>query len=541
MREEDYLNNLVKQLETLKPSQLRQFLVEVGDEEIIDKIVKILEVRKSNRDKDKATSSLADFIVYNNPKYDMNWHHKVTCDAIDDFLDPEDETEILILQAPPRTGKSEIVGRSLPAYVLGKNPDHEIVYASYGASLSKRMNRDVQRIISSDKYKEIFPKTTLKSKTNESLGKDEYARTSEFFEIVGHKGSLKSVGVGGALTGSGYNLGICDDLLKDMKQASSPTYLHSLYEWYNSVFYTRRAPNAKIILMFTRWSEDDVIGKVIEQAKAEGIKIKILSFPMLFEGDEENDNPLDLRTDKGEPLWANRFNKSFCLKTKKSVGTKVWTSLYQQRPTPMGGNIVKAKWFKYYTAIPNFERIETSWDFTFKDSKTSDYVVGGVWGVLGARRYLLHIVRDKMSFTKALTEMSIVANMYRDCTKIIVEAKANGEAIIDVVQDKIMGVVPYNPSSSKEARANAAAPTIEAGNIYLPDPLVYPQYKDLVDHYVREWTSFPNGKNDDCVDMTSQLLLCGDSQSTFLDQLAGEAVGDDSQYLDKIKELMGWN
>jgi predicted phage terminase large subunit-like protein len=535
------INKLVDELESLNPDQLRQFLIEIGDPNIIDQIIKILEIRNERKTKLTATSSLADFVLHTEKDYDMNWHHKIICDAIDDFLDPDDETEILILQAPPRTGKTNIVGRSLPAYVLGKRPDTEIVYTSYGASLSKKINRDVQRIMTSDKYREIFPDSKLKSKAIKDDIKDQYSRTSEFFEVVGKKGSLRSVGVGGGLTGSGFNLGISDDLIKDMKQAMSPSYLAALWDWYTSVFYTRRAPKAKIILMFTRWSEDDVIGRVLDQAKKEGIKIKILSFPMLFEVDYPYPNDLDLRSEQGEPLWENRFNAEFCEKTKKSVGTKVWNSLYQQRPTPAGGSVVKRKWFKYYKEKPQFDRIETSWDFTFSDSKKSDYVAGGVWGIAGANRYLLHIVRDQMAFTKTVAEMVKVADRFRDCTKIIVEAKANGPAIIDTLSGKIMGIIPFIPTSSKEARATAVAPLIEAGNIWLPDPLYYPEYKDLVDIFVTEWASFPNGKTDDLVDMTSQFLLNTNNQNSWLDQLASEEQSSDYEYLDKIKQLMGWS
>ena len=166
-------------------------------------------------EKEKATSTLKDFILYREDDYEMNWHHEVICDAIDDFLRPDNPKEILILEAGPRTGKSQIVSRNLPAYYLGKNPDKSVVFATYASDLAKKMNRDVQRIIDSPVYSAVFPNTNLNSSNVRSTAKGNYVRTTDMFEIVGHAGSYKSVGVGGPLTGFGYNVGIIDDIIKD--------------------------------------------------------------------------------------------------------------------------------------------------------------------------------------------------------------------------------------------------------------------------------------------------------------------------------------
>jgi predicted phage terminase large subunit-like protein len=536
--------DVLKELKRLNTRQLREFIQEVGDPQIIDQINIIIQLRKQRARKKRATSALIDFIKYTKTDYETNWHHQIICDTLDEFLDPESGLDRLIIEAPPRSGKSEICTRRFPAYALGKYPDLNIIMASYAMSLAKKLNRDVQRIIDDKKYLEIFPDTRLISK---ELSRDEmkstYARTSEFFEIVNRRGSLRAAGVGTGITGEGAGLLIIDDPIKDWEEAMSTAYKERLWDWYTSTAYTRLSKNGKILIIQTRWAEDDLIGKVLAKSKSEpdADKFTVISFPMEFDEDHPYIHPLDPRVDEGEILWPSFMSEKKVISTKKTVGSKVWASLYQQRPAPKEGNVVKASWFRYYRVMPKVDTITQSWDFTFTATKKSDYVVGGVWGNVGADKYLLHGVRDKLSFTQCVAEMTKVANMFRDTNKIIVEEKANGPAIIDTLRSKIAGIVGFTPTSSKESRANAVAPQIQAGNIWLPDPLSFPEHKEFVENFVKEWTTFPNASHDDCVDMTSQFLLDTNGQNAWLDKLAKEDFAEDAEYLDKIMEMMNWN
>jgi hypothetical protein len=144
--------------------------------------------------------------------------------------------------AQPRSGKSELVSRRLPAYILGRDPDATIIAASYGADLARRMNRDVQRIIDTPEYQRLFPDTQLWGKNVRSVADGSYLRNSDLFEVVGHRGFYMSVGVGGALTGMGSKYMVLDDPVKNRKEANSATYRQSVWEWYTSTFYTRLAP-----------------------------------------------------------------------------------------------------------------------------------------------------------------------------------------------------------------------------------------------------------------------------------------------------------
>jgi hypothetical protein len=190
---------------------------------------------------------LLDFTTYTYPAYEVNWHHQLICSLLDDFATKSDQR--LMVFAQPRSGKSELVSRRLPAYILGRDPDAWIIAASYGAELARSMNRDVQRIMDGDEYRRLFPATQLWGKNVRSMADGSYLRNSDMFEVVGRRGFYLGVGVGGSLTGRGAKYMILDDPVKNRKEANSPTYRQAVWEWYTSTFYTRLAPGGNILLI----------------------------------------------------------------------------------------------------------------------------------------------------------------------------------------------------------------------------------------------------------------------------------------------------
>ena len=169
-----------------------------------------------------ARQSLAAFTLFTYPSYLMGWAHQEICDTLDKFLDDvaAKKSPRLIITMPPRSGKSEIVSRRFPAYALGRFPDLQIIATSYGADLTQRFNRDVQRIIDDDAYREVFPDTTLSGK---GRSEGSYIRTADLFEVVGHRGAYRSTGVGGGITGQGADILIIDDPVIDRASANSLT------------------------------------------------------------------------------------------------------------------------------------------------------------------------------------------------------------------------------------------------------------------------------------------------------------------------------
>lgn len=206
---------------------------------------------------------------------------------------------------------------------------------------------------------------------------------------------------------------------------------------------------------------------------------------------------------KGEALHPERYPLEELLRIKSDVGSRDWEALYQQRPTIDGGAVFKEEWIKYWTTLPNsFDTMIISWDMTFKGADTNDYVVGQVWGRKGSECYFIDQVRKHMTFTEALQAFIDLSNKYPRALKKLVEDKANGPAVIDVLKKHVQGIVPIIPKESKVARAYAVTPMWEAGNVYIPSPLIAPWVKD----YKTELTNFPVVAHDDQVDATTQAL-----------------------------------
>ena len=155
---------------------------------------------KSNPRAELARRNLLDFVVYNKPDYQVNWHHKLLCHYLDRFV--RGEITRLMVFMPPQHGKSELVSRQLPAFILGRQPKTKIVLASYSADLASSFNRDCQRIMDGDAYRDVFPDTQLNSSNVVTIAKGNWLRNSDIFEVVGHGGFLKTTGVGGSLTGT---------------------------------------------------------------------------------------------------------------------------------------------------------------------------------------------------------------------------------------------------------------------------------------------------------------------------------------------------
>jgi predicted phage terminase large subunit-like protein len=375
-----------------------------------------------------------------------------------------------------------------------------IIAASYSADLASRMNRDVQRIMEDEPYAELFPATKLAK-----LGDRGAVRTSDMFDVVGHNGVYRSAGVGGGITGLGCQIAVLDDVIKDRASADSATVLQSVFDWYTSTLYTRLAPGGGIIIMNTRWSTQDLSGRLLEaQAKGEGDEWRVVNFPAIAEQDEEHRK-------KGEALHPERYPLEALERIKQAIGTRDWEALYQQHPVPDGGAIFKDEWLQR-TWLPKdlparFDAVIMSWDLSFKGGDASDFVVGQLVGRHGADCYILDQERGRWSFTETAAKVKELAERARArfpriAPRILIEDKANGPAVIDALKREVSGIIPVEPDGSKEARAHAVTALFEAGNVLLPDRSLAP----WVDEYRLELTRFPSGAHDDQVDATTQAL-----------------------------------
>jgi predicted phage terminase large subunit-like protein len=443
-----------------------------------------------------ARTRLWDFVKYNHDGYDGKWFHKLICDEVQCLL--TGSTERLMIFVPPQHGKSEIVSRMFPAFAFGKNPDLRIATCCYSSDLSQSLNRHCQRIMDNERYLSLFPKTTLSGRNIINDAKGAYIRTSDNFEIVNHSGGLKSVGVGGPLTGNRVDIGIIDDPVKDVVEASSSTYRARLWEWYTDVFCTRLHNSSRQLLTMTRWHEDDLAGRIL---KAEGHRWRVVSLPYIFDGARipyHCITGIDHR-DIGDALWPDRHSAQKGIDT-KAKSERTYASLLQQRPAPAEGGMFKECWFKRPLFLPlHYDKTIISIDCAFKETDKSDYFCAGVMGKIGANTYLMDVDRGRYDFPTSVRRVESLHYQYPGAA-IYIEEKANGAAIIQTLRDRIPGIIAINPTESKESRAAAVSYVVESGNYYVPANATW------APDYIQELISFPNGSNDDQVDMTSQGL-----------------------------------
>jgi predicted phage terminase large subunit-like protein len=403
---------------------------------------------------------------------------------IDKILNDTFEYDILIITLPPQHGKSQDITETLPSCYLGKHPDRRVIEVSYGDDLARRFGRANKRKI--EQFgKELF---------NISISSD--SRSDTEFSIAGRQGSMISRGIMSGITGQPGDLIIIDDPIKNRQEADSETYRERMWEeWLNSIN-TRRSANCKVILIQTRWHEDDLAGRLIQNMPG---KVKVINLPCEA---EENDI---LGRAKGEALfpeigkdndWLQEFKKSY----QTQEGHRAWLALFQGRPTAEEGNMIKRHWWKYYDALPDMVEVIMSVDAAFKDEETSDFTCIQVWGKRDAYMYLIDCINKRMDFPTTLQEIVNTKDKYPKCSMILVEDKANGSAIIQMLRRKIPGIIPVNPEGGKISRVNAVSPAIESGNVWLPKSAPW------LNDFVEQCSAFPNAKNDDMVDAMSQAL-----------------------------------
>lgn len=324
-----------------------------------------------------ARRNMLDFVCYVKPDYQVNWHHELLCKYIDDFVNKK--IRRLMIFIPPQHGKSQIVSRSLPAFILGRNPKAKIVLASYSADLSSSFNRDCQRIIESEEYQDVFQDTKLNGKSSTERGS--WLKNTDIFETVGHGGFLKTTGVGGSLTGTPADYAIIDDPVKDSVEAMSPTYQERNWNWYNDVLFTRIHNDSSILLTQTRWDVNDLAGKLLQSMEnGVGEQWTILNLPAIR---TDYSNPEDPR-EIGEALWESRHGKEKLMMV-RAQSIRTFEALYQQnpRPTQAGGEAYHQFRIEKHTLKLDYNK-DLPLHLTF-DFNTSPYMTLCIWQMLGKK------------------------------------------------------------------------------------------------------------------------------------------------------------
>ena len=443
----------------------------------------------------RAVLSFPDFLDYTDPNYQRQWFHTLIAQKCQDLLLGQLPTDRLMVFVPPQHGKSEIVSRKFPAWALGYNPRIKIVGTSYAANLAQGFSRSIQRTIDSTEYSEVFPATFLNSTNVSTDVRRGFLRNVDIFETVGYAGFFRAVGIGGGLTGTPVDLGIIDDPVKDAMEAASSTYRERVWSWYTDVFLTRLHNNSKIVLIMTRWHEDDLAGRLLEH---EPDKWTVVRIPAIREDLDDAEDPREL----GEALWEERHSKERLLDVEQR-SPRTYASLYQQRPSIEGGNIIKRDWFGHVTQA-EFSRLHDSEPIVFfLDTAYTEKTENDPSGIIatckiGNDLYVTHAQKVMMKFPELIRFIPQYARQhgYTPRSSIRIEPKANGISVIDQLKatSGLNVVSTPSPKDSKETRLNAASPTIECGRVILVDGA---WNEGLVD----EICGFPTKPHDEYVDV----------------------------------------
>lgn len=393
------------------------------------------------------------------------------------------ESRCVVVEMPPGLGKSSMCTVALPLYALSRHPDWEVVTVSAEASLATKFSRDCRRAVTEGHIPGL------------SLSPDSQAVT-EWQTSAG--GSMIARGVGGQITGRRSHLMVIDDPVKNLTEAHSRFQRDVLWDTWQSVLKPRlRLSGHVVVLVMTRWHEDDLAGRLLSTNTDGWHEIRI---PALAElGDP-------LNRELGEPLLSPQSSETpeqaleRYEQTRAEVGGYVWDALYQQRPAPPGGAVFKTDWWQHDPVPASFDRLITSWDLTF-GSQIGDFCVGQVWGQLGADCWLLDMVRGRWSFNDQVAQIERLAELWPDANAHLIEKAASATSAADTLARKIHGILLRPPRGHKEVRAQAVAPMVEAGNVHLPTQAPW------LDDFHSELAGFPSSApHDDIVDALSQAL-----------------------------------
>lgn len=389
----------------------------------------------------------------------------------------------LIVTMPPRHGKSEIISKYFPAWYLGLNPDERIILTSYEANFAASWGRKSRDVLLDNQA--LF---NIKISTESASASD--------WNISKHVGGMNTAGVGGPCTGKGAKIFIIDDPVKNNEEAMSEVMREKTWEWFKSTAYTRLEPDGAIIIVITRWHDDDLVGRIQKEQANGGEQWEVVDFPAIATDDDI------LGRKKGEALWPQRFGIDDLRRIEKTLGTFWFASMYQQNPVPLAGAIIKREWWKYYSVLPDrkaFRRYIWVWDTAVKTGEENDYSVGIYMGETDTDYYIINVVREKLEYPELKRTIEQYFRSSR-ASIIIVEDKSSGQQIIqEFSRGTKLPIVAAGSEDQKVmpdkvTRALLVTPLIQSGLVYISENAPW------VAEFLDECLKFPKGKHDDQVD-----------------------------------------
>lgn len=464
------------------------------------------------------------FVTTMMPSYMPGWVHQDICRRLEKFVRDVEEgrSPRLMLAMPPRSGKSQLASDMFPSWVLGLHPEWNIIGSSYAQSLPISFSRAIRDRLNSKEYRAIFGETVIRK---DASGVEEWKTTKG--------GGYKAAGVGVGLTGFGGNILIADDLLKDAEEASSEVIRENTYQWYQTVFRTRLAPGGGILLIGTRWHWHDPQGRALaldQELQKAGVpdwereNWEVVSYPAIAEQDEylmrdgtivqgvyddERKDILRLLRRKGDALHPERYPLSELLKLKRTMTASNWSALYQQNPTPDEGDFFRRQDIQYRWLDPAYRplcRIFMTVDYAIGKKQRNDFTVAGVWALdSNDDLYLIDMRRGRWGTLQIVENIAALIEKHKPelyageqgqihmAVWPVIQQALDAKRIFISVDETLV------PIQDKETRARPVQGRMQRRKLFLSHDTTEPPDEYAVAE--RELLQFPNGANDDCVDM----------------------------------------
>ena len=411
----------------------------------------------------------------------------------------------LMVTMPPRHGKSMLTSQYFPAWYIGTMKSKRVILASYEADFAAGWGRKVRDTLA-EHGKEIF---------NVEINNNSSAAFR--WDLKGFKGGMDTAGVGGPMTGKGADLLIIDDPVKNNEQAMSASYREKMFDWYRSTALTRLEPGGSVIIIQTRWHEDDLAGRCMTESLADGEPWDVIDFPAIATAEDK------LGRKVGDALWPARFDVDALATIQKEIGSYWWNALYQQKPQPPGGSIFKSAWFRYFFdgadsngifyelrqvdekgAFIGTKRVyaDKCWkfqtvDLAAKESQKNDYCAIGTYAVTPDKDILiLDTIQEKAETTKHMPLMEQSYAKWKP-SFVGVEDQSYGTNLIQAMKKNGYPARELKADRDKTARARVVAARYELGTVY---HRVGAPYLTALE---AELLAFPTGKHDDLVDITA--------------------------------------
>ena len=451
---------------------------------------------------------LLPFVERFNPEYEAGWVHKDICKRLEQFSQDvvDKKSPRLMLFMPPRHGKSTLASVSYPAWHLGRNPKHEFISCSYSGSLAMAFSRKVRHLLREPLYKNVFTEAKL----------DPTSQSVEAW-LTTKGGGYVAAGVGGGITGKGAHVLVIDDPVKNREDAESDFNRENVWDWYTSTAYTRLAPGGGILVILTRWHDDDLAGRLLKSADEGADTWEVVEYPAIAEKDEEF-------RETGEPLHAERYDLEALTKIQKAIGPRDWSALYQQNPVSDEGDYFTRSMINYYDIEDvDFERMKfyTAWDLAIGQKDRNDYSVGMVMGIDEYEQlYVVDVVRGRFDGYELVEKILDLYEKWRPLAVGIEKGHiemAIGPFLEKRVQErKLHEAYFYSLKTGrrdKEARARAIQGRMQQGMVYIPQDPVW------ATSLVSELLRFPNGTHDDQVDALAWLGLMMTEFVTYVENI----------------------